>query len=502
MALREHSADGAVRATEEGHQRTFQVRPGKAVGRDKRQLPAPQGNEQDTFAKAQQAFDAGDYDSAWAIVDREIEHGAHDDPKFLLLAAQIQDKARHLAVSYQFAKRVTDLAPQSPVGWLNLGYAQEQMYLFDQAEESYARGLSVARTDEQKGTLRLNWASTLITRGEWEKAEMMARMALKYTPDSKKAKANLGFACLALRKWREGWPLYNAIVGFHDSRRKVKYVNEPDWTGKPGQKVVIYGEQGLGDEISFASMIPDAIKRAGKVIIDCEARLEGLFRRSFPEAKVYGTLKQSGVVWDAADQKIDASITSAGLGEIFRNEDSDFPGTPYLKADPDRVTMWEGLWQKQRKPVIGIAWSGGVPWTGERYRRLALDELLPIFNAIDAVWISLQYKDASQEIAAFRQRHPEIDLRQYAFGTLTKDYDDTAALVDSLDAVVSMQTAVIHLAGALGVPTFCFVSKGGQWRYGADCTDMPWYKSVRLYRNKDGWPLEQAGRDLAGLFDA
>ena len=422
---------------------------------------------------------------------------------FLLLAAQIHDKARHHSMSYTFAKRVVDLSPQSPIGWLNLGYAQEQLYLFDEAEQSYQRGLGVARTDEQKGTLRLNWASTLITKGDWEQAEVMARQALKYTPNSKKAAANLGFALLAQRKWREGWPLYNSIVGFHDSRRKVQYVNEPTWTGKPGQKIVIYGEQGLGDEISFASMIPDAIGRAGKVIVDCEQRLAGLFQRSFPQAKVYGTLKQANVSWAPEDQKIDASLTSAGLGGIFRNEPGDFPGTPYLVADPDRVVMWKGLWAKQGKPVIGIAWTGGVDWTAARYRQMTLEQLLPVFRSVDAVWVSLQYKDASKEIAEFRARHPEIDLRQYAWGTLTKDYDDTAALVASLDCVVAMQTTVVHLAGALGVPCLCLVNTCGQWRYGVDCDDMPWYGCVKLYRQDKSreWPLSRLVDDLRGKFD-
>jgi ADP-heptose:LPS heptosyltransferase len=191
------------------------------------------------------------------------------------------------------------------------------------------------------------------------------------------------------------------------------------------------------------------------------------------------------------------------LGGMFRNAPEDFPGTPYLKADPDRVAMWEGLWAKQRKPIIGIAWTGGVPWTAARYRQMTLDELLPVFRSMDAVWVSLQYKDASKEIAEFKARHPEIDIRQYPWGTLTKDYDDTAALVESLDCVVSMQTAVIHLAGGLGVPCLCLVNTCGQWRYGVDSDDMPWYRSVKLYRQSKSreWPLDRLVDDLRGKFD-
>ena len=403
----------------------------------------------------------------------------------LHLAAQIQDKARRHGISYQFAKRVADLSPQSPTAWLNLGRVQEQLYLFDDCYTSYQRGLAVAHTDEQKGTLRTNYAAAMITRGQWEDAELMARAALKYTPNSKKARANLGMACLSQRKWREGWPLYDEIIGFDQSRRKMQYGGESEWTGKPGQKVVVYGEQGLGDEITFASMIPDAINRAGKIIIDCEPRLAGLFRRSFPQAKVYGTLTAKEAYWEPEDRRPDASITVAGLGKLFRLDDESFSGEPYLVPDPDRVAMWKGLFDKQQKPVIGIAWSGGVPWTGDRFRRISLEEFMPLFEAVDAVWISLQYKDASKEIAEFRQRHPEIDLRQYAFGTLTKDYDDTAAMVAALDLTIAPPTSVVHLAGAMGAHCIALKAPIDCWKFHAG---LPFHtRNMRIIPHAGSW---------------
>jgi len=151
--------------------------------------------------------------------------------------------------------------------------------------------------------------------------------------------------------------------------------------------------------------------------------------------------------------------------------------------------MWKGLFSQQGRPVIGIAWTGGVPWTADRFRTLTLEQLLPLFRSVDATWISLQYKDASREIREFKRNYPEIDIRQYSFGTLTDDYDDTAALVAALDKVVAMQTSVIHLAGALGVECHCLVNRYAQWRYG-DRKTLPWYQSVKLYRYVDHWPLE------------
>jgi tetratricopeptide (TPR) repeat protein len=377
----------------------------------------------------------------------------------------------------------------------------DSLYRFDEAERCFQKAVAYCGSDKEKGGTFTNWACMLINKGDWEVAEKMARRALKHNPDSAKCKANLGLALLALRQYREAWPLYDSVIGFDQSRRRVQYKDEQPWDGSKGKRLVLYGEQGLGDEIKFASILPDAIRDSKHVTIDCTDRLVGLYRRSFPTATVHGTRWEAKLKWEPGE--IDASLSVGALGKFYRNDIAEFPRTPYLVPDPDRVEMWRGLFAKQGKPVIGIAWSGGVPWTAERFRRWTLPQLLPLFRAVNAVWICLEYRDSSKEIAAFKAAHPDIDIRQYPFGTLTDDYDDTAALVAALDQVVAMQTSVIHLAGALGKDCSCFVNKYGQAHYGvAPRDEMDWYGSVKLYRQgKDGkWPIEQAATDLAAKW--
>jgi tetratricopeptide (TPR) repeat protein len=341
----------------------------------------------------------------------------------LTIGVDIWRKQNKPAVAYQFAKRVTEIDPSKSLGWSNLAMMADNLYRFDEAEACFQRAASTAKRDEEKSNIWTNWACMLINKGEYQEAEKMSRKALAEGTSPKRC-LNLGLSLLAQRKYREGWQMYDAVVGFDQSRKRQQYKDEPVWDGSHGKRIVVYGEQGLGDEIAFASMIPDAVAVSKQVIVDCTDRLAGLFRRSFPQAIVHGTRNENAVAWDA---QVDGSITVGGLGKYFRNASEDFPKTPYLVADPDRVEMWRGLFAKQGKPVIGIAWTGGVPWTGDRFRRWTLDELVPLFRSIDAVWVSLEYKDAGKEIATFRERHPDIDLRQYAFGTLTQDYDDTAA---------------------------------------------------------------------------
>jgi len=250
---------------------------------------------------------------------------------------------------------------------------------------------------------------------------------------------------------------------------------------------VTYGEQGVGDELSFASMLPDMQKDCAKVIYSCDKKLEGLMRRSFPGIKVYGTRKakaEDGMVWDTEDTKFDASIALGELGQKYRTKDEDFTGEPYLVADPDKRAMWRTMFDRKKKPCSGIAWTGGIPQTGRRFRTLTLEQLTPILSSLDAHWVSLQYLDAEKEIREYKRAHPEVDIVQYECATMTKDYDDTAAMVAELDLVICIQTAVAHLAGGLGKECWVLLPKNSQWRYGEKGRTMPWYKSLQVFRQR------------------
>lgn len=429
---------------------------------------------------------AGEIDKAYAVID-EVLLKDPNDAQALCLASDILKKAKKLPVAYQLAKRATELRPERSETWNALGHASQLLWRLDEAESSYRKALQRASTKEQKSLYTSNIGSTLLDGGKFVKAEKPCREAVELSNDSN-SKHNLGLSLLAQRKWREAWPYYSASIG-SDRRRNTKYMKppEPTWDGAKGKKIVVFGEQGLGDEICAASMLPDAIRDSKKVIVDCDHRLEGLFRRSFPSATVYGTRWGSGAVWKEDDRKVDASISAFELGQFYRNSDDDFPGTPYLTPCPDRLAMWKSLFATKKKPVIGIAWTGGTWHNAALHRQLPLEQWKPIFDAVDAHWVSLQYKDASKDIVG-------TPVIQYPWATLTKDYDDTAALVAACDLVVGVQTSVFHLAGALGIPAMVMVPQVSQWRYGEAYTDVPWYKSMSLYRMSQ--PLMKVVNDI------
>jgi hypothetical protein len=177
------------------------------------------------------------------------------------------------------------------------------------------------------------------------------------------------------------------------------------------------------------------------------------------------------------------------LGALFRPDAESFPRKPYLKADPDRVLMWKALWAAKGKPAVGIAWTGGLKSTGSDVRSVGLKDMQAILG-IDAHFVSLQYKDASREIAGTK-------VHQYN-ETLSKDYDNTASLVASLDAVVSVPTSVAHLAGALGVPTVALKAPASCWKYAAG---LPFHPCHLI--DNPGWPtaIEHAAAKLRSILN-
>lgn len=433
--------------------------------------------------KAQDAFNAGQIDKAAETVENYLLRHP-DDAQALILMASIMKHVGKPALAYPLAKRATECNPNRSETWSVFSRSAQDIWRLDEAMQSGKRALSLATNVKHKALYLNNLGSILLDRGDFKEAEKYFRDSIRLDEDEWRPKHNLALSLLAQSQWREGWSNYTASIGTQN-RIVWKYRKAPDeepiWNGTKGQRVVVYGEQGIGDEISFASMIPDACKDA-KVVVDCDKRLKGLFKRSFPEARVYGTRNEKELAWEEVDREFDASISMGELGKLYRNETAEFPGTPYLVPCPTRTAGWKAALKTNGRPVVGIAWSGGTWTNGAPNRHLPLDEWGPIFKAIDAHWVNLEYKDARKEA-------DEHGVHTYPWATLTKDYDDTAALVAACDIVICMQTAVAHLAGALGVPVWVMVPKNSQWRYGEAQESLPWYKSLRIFKSRGDWGL-------------
>ena len=400
-------------------------------------------------------------------------------------------------LAYTLTKRAADIYQGEPAIWHNIAKCYHEKQKWKEAEQFFKQALKVQPTFAQS----LEGLSVIdINTAQWGLAIEHANRALAENPDLLEARVNRGLAYLALRRWREGWRDYNSNIGIEKNRNEIVYGQEKLWDGTKGLDVVVYGEQGIGDEISFGSVIPDLIRDSKSVTIETDTRLQGLFSRAFPQCEVYGTrYKKYKPDWRSA-KKFDARVALGKLPEFYRLKDSDFPEGKYLVPNPIMALQWRALLDSLGdKPKIGIAWQGGLPHTGRKRRSVSLDTLAPLLKSFDADWISLQYV-GTEDIKPAEEKHG-IKIHEWPWGNKVPDYDQTVALVSELDLVITVCTSIVHASAHLGKETWVLVPTAPMWRYGHKGEDYPWSKSVKLFRQKGvEWPIWIIHAELRKLF--
>ena len=408
----------------------------------------------------------------------------------LVMAAHILADARKLGLAQALLKLCTKLRPDSSLVWSDLGFCYQEGTDEKEGEACFIKALQ----RNPNSAIALNNLSQLyVNTGQPMKAINCADKAIRLDKNLTDAPYNRGLANLQLGNWEEGWKGYEINLGRHKWRKERLYGITPRWTGVNGLKIIAYGEQGIGDEISFASCIPDLMKE-NEVIIECDSRLQGLFARSFG-CKTYGTRFHDKISWPL-EHEPDASVAFGSLPGFYRKKDEDFPGTPYLKADPERRLMFRALLDSLGpKKKIGISWQGGLKETGAERRSMLLYDLAPILRQ-DATFISLQYRDP-EEVVMLEENHG-LKVHHWPWAVQVKDYDQTAALVAELDLVITVTSACVHLSGGLGVPCWAMVPKAPMWRYRLNGSEFLWAKSVKLYRQKTEWvhTISEVAHDL------
>lgn len=359
---------------------------------------------------------------------------------------------------------------------------------------------------KQEAEFICNLGSTYIAIGDPKKALEILDKSIEVDSDCAIAKWNRSLAYLEMGNYEKGFEEYE--FGERIARTKERVYNlsdTPFWDGTPGKTVAVYGEQGIGDELMFATILPDLMNDCN-VVLDAHPRLADLFRRSFPTVPVYGTRKTSTVKpydleWTKF-QGVDAKLSIGSLGKFYRKKTEDFPGTPYLKADPKLITKHnEKLMSLGPRKKIGISWRGGTTETNKNTRKIPMDLLLPLLE-VDADFISLQYdKNIGYKIKTFEDKN-NVKLNHWQ--DVLDDYDETAALVSNLDLIISVPQSVVHLAGSLGVPTLQLCPKKALWQMGPYGENMPWYSCIEnIWQEKEGeWEsvLQKAKEKLCSLL--
>lgn len=326
--------------------------------------------------------------------------------------------------------------------------------------------------------------SALFEQGLVDEALTAHRRALKIDPDFAIAHYDMGIVNLMRGKYREGWEGFDQR--FRLKRNQSWRACDPRWNGTSlrGRTILIMREQGLGDEIMYSSCYPEIISGAQRCFIECDPRLERLFTRSFPEASFVPLKDVHTKEQTDPGVPIDVRSYAGSLPRYLRNSLRDFPAHKgFLKADPQRVDYWrQRVFALGQGMKVGISWRGGTALTRRGRRSFSLQDLLPLLSVSGVSWVNLQYGERAGEIEALEKDHG-ISIADWP-DAIDGDYDETAALVSTLDLVISVCTSVIHLAGALGKPVWIMAAYIPEWRYGLKGSSMPWYPSVTMYRQE------------------
>lgn len=336
----------------------------------------------------------------------------------------------------------------------------------------------------------LNLANALFELGRFDEAGRIWNWLLAREPQNVSARWNLSRWQLAKRDFSAGWSNYGSR--FAAATLAPVSANLPTWMGEPlsGKRVLVIGEQGLGDEIMFASCYQDLLDQGACLVLRCDRRLIGLFSRSFPGADVGPRDDPAAVLNVAADLEVSAG----DLPGLLRRTAAAFPvHQGYLRCDPERIDQWRRrLGCERGKRFVGVSWRGGTAVTRAAARSLELASFSVLLTDPSVTLVSVQYGDCMTEIRQFELLHPG---RLVHFPEAIHDYSETAALIGALERVVTVCTSIVHLAGALGRPVDVLVPLVPEWRYGLAGEDMLWYPTATLLRQerRGDWnrPLSQ-----------
>ncbi len=431
---------------------------------------------------AHAALERGDFASVWRLANEVLNKDPENPEALYLIGFSLRD-AGSLGLAQTILSRALAKRQDQPNLWMTYAATLHDLNRWSDAEAAFKKVCRMLPNDPMPPA---NIGATYVQRGMWRDAIEWCDKALKLDPECHVARISMGFACLSLGRWADAWKYAEALYGNH---LNVRLYNPPErrespWDGSPGKAVVVQCDQGVGDIIMFAQLLPRMQKLCREVIVECAPRMVGMFKRNFPGLHVYGTLKEGAVEW-LDNHDIESSTHISYLGRWFLRNDSDFERKAYIKPDDGLVRKWLDWLEKFPKPWRGIAWQGGVQQTQTHLRSLSLAEFEPLMAG--SVF-DLSYHDSASEVARWNIDHkqqvirPPIDKR---------DYDDTIAFIAALDQVATVTTTVAHVCGALGKKAAVLVPAVAQWRYAYQFdggTSMLWYPkdSVHLYRQKPG----------------
>ncbi len=398
-----------------------------------------------------------------------------DDPHLRYCIASLYSELYKSGIAISMLRNVVKDVPQHAQAWNNLGIAYKNVGQWNNAYDAYMRALEL---NYDPMTL-VNLSGLFINNATPEDALKWSNKGLKLAPATPQLKNHRALALLEMGNFKEGFPAYDARFGLPGWSSR-NYAG-PLWKGEYVERLLIHGEQGLGDEICFMQTIDRVRKRVGSIVMECAKPLVPVFKHSFPDVECYGHQQELA----AAKVQYNAWVPMGSLFGIVGYEEHREPflkvSKPYPKGDKFR---------------IGVSWRGGTVATHEHLRNFELDKWLPLLNNKENIdWISVQYGPAAGMAERLGLPHDQPAIQ---------DFERLTGLIASCDLVISVANTTVHQCGGLGVTCWALVPSKPSWQFGLKGEHMPWYgKHVRMFRQGDGedWSnvIDRVRSELANL---
>ncbi|MDB5366505.1 MAG: hypothetical protein JWM77_2432 [Rhodospirillales bacterium] len=407
---------------------------------------------------------AGQFDAALAGAERALAH----DPALLearLIQARALRELGRTAESRESGEAALALAPHSAHAWMALGNACFDLDLFDEAGPAFERALQL---DPGLAEAHANRGFLLTAQGRHGEAIAACERAVALRSDFAEAHWNQGFAHLLAGDYAPGWAKYEWRKRHPRFAPAFVRLAGPAWTGESlaGKRLLVHAEQGLGDCIHFARFAADLAAQGATVILACARPLQSLIARAPGVAEA--------VDRDLPLPPYDIWVDQMSLPHLLQVVPEAIAAPlSYLTADPLQVAAWQQMLPDGRR--AGLVWSGNPLHSNDRRRSVPVRTLAPLLAVPGWHFVSLQVGARASDVAML----PGI----LDVSDALVDFEATAALVENLDVVVAVDTAVAHLAAALGRPTFLLLPFAPDWRWLPSKPDSTaWYPSMRLFR--------------------
>ncbi len=378
-----------------------------------------------------------------------------------------------------YYRKALEIEPNSFDTRMNLGVALSDLGQFDDALAWLHSALAM-RPDSAE--VWDNLGMTFARKNLWPEAFAHYDKAIELRPDFGEAHRNRALGWLAHGDFERGWPeaewrlKCRTPAGFR--------LPQPRWSGEnlAGKSILLHWEQGLGDTLQFIRFAPEVARRGGRVWVLCQPPLVRLVARCDSVARVFDG--------KTPVPPFDVQAPLMSVPAIIGTTLSSLPQSPYLSADEPTIEQWRGVLARSLGVAdhtsvfkIGVAWQGNPQNKIDRWRSFPLERLAPLADIPGVRLISLQKGPGTEQLTALGGRFPVAELDTPIAGLESRrDFLDTAAVMSLLDLVVTPETAVAHLAGALAVNCWVALCHAGDWRWMADGDHCPWYSRMRLFR--------------------